>query len=203
VGAILDQLGRRLPEQEDAMSVFTDAETNYFESQQLGRLATLGQDGMPHVVPVAYRYNPDVDIDIGGHDFAQRKKFRDVQRAGVAALVVDDVLPPWQPAPSGARRRRHTDQSGPKVKKSCGLPRARPSQVTLLPPGGVVSTCSTDQPLRHRCSSVLTRMPVRCDHSTRVSVSSFHASTSWRWCRRAAGDRSSLENRERGKSPDW
>jgi pyridoxamine 5'-phosphate oxidase family protein len=32
---------------------------NYFGSQQLGRLATIGQDGMPHVVPVAYRYNPE------------------------------------------------------------------------------------------------------------------------------------------------
>jgi PPOX class F420-dependent enzyme/OxyR family protein len=53
---------------------------------------------MPHVVPVAFRYNPDPDtIDIGGHDFATRKKFRDVKRTGVAALVVDDVLPPWQP----------------------------------------------------------------------------------------------------------
>jgi hypothetical protein len=47
----------------------------------LGRLATTGRDGQPHVVPVAFRYNPDEDtIDIGGHGFAQRKKFRDVQQ---------------------------------------------------------------------------------------------------------------------------
>ena len=53
---------------------------------------------MPHVVPVAFRYNADADsIDIGGHDFAKRKKFRDVRRTGMAALVVDDVLPPWRP----------------------------------------------------------------------------------------------------------
>lgn len=47
---------------------------------------------------MTFRHNPDSDtIDIGGHGFATRKKFRDVQRAGVAALVVDDVLPPWEP----------------------------------------------------------------------------------------------------------
>jgi pyridoxamine 5'-phosphate oxidase family protein len=84
--------------QEDAMSVFRDAEIEYLRSQRLGRLATVGHDGMPHVVPVAFRYNPEADaIDIGGHDFAKRKKFRDVKRTGMAALVVDDVLPPWQP----------------------------------------------------------------------------------------------------------
>jgi hypothetical protein len=57
------------------VSVFSDAEIDYLGSQRLGRLATVGQDGMPHVVPVAFRYNPDTDsIDVGGHDFAKRKK---------------------------------------------------------------------------------------------------------------------------------
>jgi len=80
------------------VSAFTDAELVYLNEQRLGRLATVGRDGMPHVVPVAFRYNPETDtIDIGGHDFAKRKKFRDVLRTGVAALVVDDVLPPWRP----------------------------------------------------------------------------------------------------------
>jgi pyridoxamine 5'-phosphate oxidase family protein len=85
--------GRRGP-----VSVFRDAEIEYLGSQRLGRLATVGLDGMPHVVPVAFRYNPEADaIDIGGHDFAKRKKFRDVKRTGMAAFVVDDVLPPWRP----------------------------------------------------------------------------------------------------------
>ena len=57
------------------MSAFSDAEIEYLGSQRLGRLARVGQDGMPHVVPVAFRYNPDADsIDVGGHDFAKRKK---------------------------------------------------------------------------------------------------------------------------------
>jgi pyridoxamine 5'-phosphate oxidase family protein len=77
---------------------FRDAEIEYLGSQRLGRLATVGLDGMPHVVLVAFRYNAEADtIDIGRHDFAKRKKFRAVKRTGVAALMVDDVLPPWQP----------------------------------------------------------------------------------------------------------
>jgi pyridoxamine 5'-phosphate oxidase family protein len=34
---------------------------------------------------------------ITGRDFAATKKFRDVANTGQAAIVVDDVLPPWQP----------------------------------------------------------------------------------------------------------
>ena len=33
------------------MSVFQDEEIEYLESQLLGRLATVGSDGQPHVVP--------------------------------------------------------------------------------------------------------------------------------------------------------
>jgi pyridoxamine 5'-phosphate oxidase family protein len=81
------------------MSVFTDDEIAYMSSQRLGRLATAA-DGQPHVVPVSFRYNPELDtIDIGGHDFAQRKKFRDVQRNPRVAFVVDDLasIDPWRP----------------------------------------------------------------------------------------------------------
>ena len=98
------------------MSAFSDAEIDYLGSQRLGRLATVGKDGVPHVVPVAFRYNPDADtIDIGGHDFAKRKKFRDVQRIGVAALVVDDVLPPWHPRAVEVRGEASTLETGGKA----------------------------------------------------------------------------------------
>jgi pyridoxamine 5'-phosphate oxidase family protein len=103
-------------QQEVAMSVFTDSEIAYLGSQRLGRLATVGHDGMPHVVPVAFRYNPAADsIDIGGHDFPKRKKFRDVRRTGVAALVVDDVLPPWQPRAVEVRGQASTVDTGGKA----------------------------------------------------------------------------------------
>jgi pyridoxamine 5'-phosphate oxidase family protein len=55
-------------------------------------------DGNPHVVPVGFRYNPVTDtIEIGGHNIAQTKKWRDAGRHPRVAFLVDDVLPPWQP----------------------------------------------------------------------------------------------------------
>jgi hypothetical protein len=43
------------------MSVFTDKEREYLASGvPLGRLATVGPDGMPHVVPTSFRYNPSL-----------------------------------------------------------------------------------------------------------------------------------------------
>jgi pyridoxamine 5'-phosphate oxidase family protein len=80
------------------MSVFTDKERDYLTAQRLGRIATVGPDGQPHVVPTSFRYNPEHDaIDVGGLRMSQTKKLRDVQRTGRASIVVDDVLPPWQP----------------------------------------------------------------------------------------------------------
>jgi pyridoxamine 5'-phosphate oxidase family protein len=82
------------------MSVFQDEEIEYLKSQLLGRLATVGPDGQPHVVAVSFCYNAQLDtIDIGGHDFARRKKYRDVQRNPRVALIVDDMVSvnPWRP----------------------------------------------------------------------------------------------------------
>jgi pyridoxamine 5'-phosphate oxidase family protein len=80
------------------MSIFTDKEIEYLQEQSLGRLATVGKNGDPHVVPLSFRYNEDLKtIDIGGHNLGRSKKFRDVGSTGKAALVVDDVLPPWRP----------------------------------------------------------------------------------------------------------
>jgi pyridoxamine 5'-phosphate oxidase family protein len=79
-------------------SAFTDKEIEYLAGQRLGRIATVGADGQPHVVPTSFRYNPDHDaIDVGGLRMSQTKKVRDVRRTGRATIVVDDVLPPWQP----------------------------------------------------------------------------------------------------------
>jgi pyridoxamine 5'-phosphate oxidase family protein len=82
------------------MSVFTDAEREYLlGGVRLGRLATVGADGTPHVVPTSFRYNPGHDsIDVGGHDFATRKKYRDALRHPKVAFVVDDIvsIDPWR-----------------------------------------------------------------------------------------------------------
>jgi pyridoxamine 5'-phosphate oxidase family protein len=80
------------------MSRFTPEEIEYLQSQRLGRLATTNGKGDLHVVPVGFRYNPETDtIDIGGHNIASSKKYREAVRHGRIAFVVDDVLPPWRP----------------------------------------------------------------------------------------------------------
>jgi len=81
------------------MSVFTVAEIAYLQSKRIGRIATVGPDGQPHVVPVGFRYNPEYDsIDIGGlAGFTKRKHYRDLVRNHKVAYVVDDMpsVDPW------------------------------------------------------------------------------------------------------------
>lgn len=83
------------------MSSFSPAELAYLTGdRRLGRLATVGKNGTPHVTPVGWRYNTESDtIDIGGRNFETSKKYRDVQRSGRAAIVVDDLASadPWRP----------------------------------------------------------------------------------------------------------
>src|SRR6516225_11028948 len=83
------------------MSVFTDAKLRYLTGvRQLGRLATVGADGTPHVVPVGWIYNAAREtIDIGGIELEGTKKFRDIARSGRAAIVIDDLesSDPWHP----------------------------------------------------------------------------------------------------------
>jgi pyridoxamine 5'-phosphate oxidase family protein len=83
------------------MSVFRAAELEYLAGgRQLARLATVGADGTPHVVPVAFIYNAARDtIDVGGSELERTKKFRDVARSGRAAIVIDDLAEgeEWRP----------------------------------------------------------------------------------------------------------
>jgi len=83
------------------MSAFTQPELEYMSGgRQLGRIATVGADGTPHVVPVAWIYNAARDtIDVGGSELERTKKFRDVGRSGRAAIVIDDLAStdPWRP----------------------------------------------------------------------------------------------------------
>lgn len=81
-------------------SVFTDAELRYLSERRLGRIATVGKDGTPHVAPVGWSYDPEQDsIEVGGRDFERSKKYHDAARSGRAAIVIDDLVSvdPWQP----------------------------------------------------------------------------------------------------------
>lgn len=76
---------------------FTPAELEYLRSQPLGRLATVGADGVVQVNPVGFQVAADGTIRIGGHSLASTRKYRNVARTGRAALVVDDLVSrdPW------------------------------------------------------------------------------------------------------------
>jgi len=76
------------------MSAFTDGEIEFLTSQTLARLATVGPDGQPHVVPVTYTFNADEDaIDVGGVNFGETKKWRDARANPRVTFLLDDVRP--------------------------------------------------------------------------------------------------------------
>jgi pyridoxamine 5'-phosphate oxidase family protein len=83
-----------------ASTNFTDAERAYLtDVHPMARLATVGADGMPHVMPLGmYAIDAETDaIVTTGQDLTATKKWRDVLRTGRAAIVIDDVLPPFRP----------------------------------------------------------------------------------------------------------
>jgi pyridoxamine 5'-phosphate oxidase family protein len=82
------------------MTTLSPAVIAYLETQLVGRLATAGADGRPHVVPVSFRVNAELGtIDSGGFHVATTKRFRDVQANPQAAIVIDDIVSvdPWTP----------------------------------------------------------------------------------------------------------
>jgi pyridoxamine 5'-phosphate oxidase family protein len=97
------------------MTELSSKQIEYLANQRLGRLATVGTDHKPHVVPTSYRYNAELGtIDVGGHHVATTKKYRDVQANGWAAFVVDDLVSvePWQPRMLEIRGRAEAVPTG-------------------------------------------------------------------------------------------
>ena len=91
-------------------AVFTEAEVEYLNGQALGRIATVGRDGGPHVTPVGVFYEPETEaIVIGGIEMAASKKFRDARRQPDVAIVIDDLaaVDPW--TPRGIEIRGHAE----------------------------------------------------------------------------------------------
>jgi pyridoxamine 5'-phosphate oxidase family protein len=97
------------------MSVFTENELAYLRDQRLGRLATVRPDGSPQIAPVGFRYNAELDvIEIGGRFMSKTRKYRNVLTNPHVSLVIDDVLPPWQPRAVEIRGIAHTLSTGGK-----------------------------------------------------------------------------------------
>jgi pyridoxamine 5'-phosphate oxidase family protein len=101
---------------EATMSTFTAAEVAYLHRQRLGRLATVGPDGRPHVMPVGMFYDPETQAIVIGSaaDMAASEKFRDAQRRPDVALVVDDLasVDPWTPRGIEIRGRAEAHPAG-------------------------------------------------------------------------------------------
>ncbi len=113
------------------MASFSDQEIQYIQSQRLGRLATLGPDGAPHVVPNSVRYNPELGtLDLGGRDLSQTRKWRDIARDPRVAIVIDDVLPPW--VPRGVEVRGRAEQIAQGGTEAFG-PHFAPAMIRIHP----------------------------------------------------------------------
>ena len=100
---------------DSSMTELTKAQTNYLAGQRLGRIATSGADGKPHVVPTSFRHNSELGtIDVGGFQVANTKKYRDVLANPWAAIVVDDLvsIDPWRPRMLEIRGRAEAVASG-------------------------------------------------------------------------------------------
>jgi len=69
--------------------LFSDPELEFLRSQRIGRLATVGPSGWPHVVPVMYALADDgaLDFDVDG------VKLRNLKADPRAAMAVDAMGP--------------------------------------------------------------------------------------------------------------
>lgn len=75
------------------MSFFTKEEIEFMRSQMLARLATVGPEGQPHVIPVTFWFNEDEDtIDIGGVAFGAGKKWRDAKQNPKVTFLLDETF---------------------------------------------------------------------------------------------------------------
>jgi pyridoxamine 5'-phosphate oxidase family protein len=73
----------------EGLMLFTPSEVEFVRSQRIGRLATVGASGWPHVVPVMFEVDEDgaLEFDVDG------VKLRNLTAEPRAAMVVDAMGP--------------------------------------------------------------------------------------------------------------
>lgn len=76
---------------------FTDEEIAYLRSQPLARVATLGADAQPDVVPIALEYDGTHLWFGGGPTFVTTRKCRNVQAGRHKVAIVVDDMPSFDP----------------------------------------------------------------------------------------------------------
>lgn len=86
---------------------FTAEESGFLLSHKIGRIGTVGEDGDPHVVPLRYRFNVELEtIELGGHGDPNHKRYyRNLVRTGKVAFLVDDFVAPGRPRAVEVRAR--------------------------------------------------------------------------------------------------
>ena len=91
---------------------FTQEELAYLQSQPLARVATIGADGQPDVVPLAFEFD-GTSFWVGGSGatVVNTRKFRNIQAGNhQVALVIDDLVS-FQPfIARGIRVYGHADR---------------------------------------------------------------------------------------------
>lgn len=125
------------------MSAFTDAEIEFVNSVRLGRLATVGADGMPHVVPIAVFYDPEAEalviganVQFGEAVMVSSKKFRDASKRPKVAVVLD------LPSPQILEVRGHAEtflEGGEAVSERLNAPFRFAAAWILIRPSRIVS----------------------------------------------------------------
>jgi pyridoxamine 5'-phosphate oxidase family protein len=78
---------------------FTGDEIAFMNSQRLARIATVGDDGQPDVVPVGFEFDGTY-INIGGYQPSKTRRHHNVLAGNhKVALVIDDLVStqPWSP----------------------------------------------------------------------------------------------------------
>jgi pyridoxamine 5'-phosphate oxidase family protein len=80
------------------MSIFTDAELEYLQSQPLMRFASASASGKPDVSPVTFGVDGDTIVS-GGFNIAATARYRNIGVNPQVTVVVDDLarLDPWTP----------------------------------------------------------------------------------------------------------
>lgn len=95
------------------MSSFREAEIEYLQNHRIGRVATIGRNGDPHVVPLRYRYNSELEVlDLLGGGMGTSKKYRDAAATGRIAFVVDDISEEGKPRGVEVRGRAEAVAEG-------------------------------------------------------------------------------------------
>lgn len=105
-------------------STLTDTERRWLTDPppSLARIATVDADGLPHVVPGGWSFDPATsELVLGGRQVPATRRAGHVRASGVAAVVVDGLAsgPGWSPWAFVARGRARVDESLGAIRVAC------------------------------------------------------------------------------------